>query len=349
MNIYLNKKKEYKFTKHLIFNFFIIFNILVFLYSCEKQNEKNHSPENQPRVIEIHTFDTTLLSDAKELNSNVKIKITTDFDIVYFSNQSNKIFIKIPKSKELYYTNCIIDSSFYFNLLKQSNDEIIFRGTFSLPSINNIQFTFFAINIYNKEKGTYQNLFNDYFLLDKSSILKFDVVNDFVYNWYNALICSYKEGSGDFLEFKIYGFRKNKFDLLYEPMAPLENGYFLSDSSGIYLLSNYKATKLNWLGDSIKVENLNETPLLNFKEGDQVLRIEELNDGIKAPKFLILSENSVLHISVKDFKEDIKINFDDAFWTRNFNQLIPKKQGLTRIWITDSFKQILKQIKIIIN
>lgn len=346
-----NFKKNDKGNSKNHFTIFILImiSLVLFISSCEKENKNKFSPEQKERVVVIHPFDSSMALNAKELNSNVNIKITTDFEIVYFSNDKQKIYIQIPKSKDIFYTNCEIDTSFYINLLKQENSEIIYRGTFSLPSVNNLKFTFFAINMYNKETGKYQNIFNDYFLLDNSSMLNFEKSDDFVYNWYNALICSYKEGSGDFLDFKLYGFLNNKFEVLYEPLAPLENGYFLSDSTGIYLLSNYNATKLKWTGDSLSVENLLETPLLNFKEGDQILRIEELKNGIKSPKFLILSQNAILHISLKGFKEDIKINFDDNFWTRNFNQLIPKKKGLTKIWITDSFKQILKQIKIIIN
>ncbi len=328
--------------------FYIFISFSFFFVACE--SNKNKEPEKLgSQIIELHTIDTTKLKDAKELTGQFPFKITSNFSIAYFSSSKKEIYLKLDTHKNIYfYTKCEIDTAFEADLLNLYKKQIIYRGSFSLPGDPVVKLTFIAINVYYPKDGTYRNLFNDYVLAEKSQDLHFEVADDFIEDEYGALICSYKEGSGDYLDFKIYGLNKNKFSEIYEPYSPLENGYIRADSGKIFSISNLTANKLSWVDDSVRVEQLKETPLIDFNEGDKILKIEFQNDKIITPKLIIISQDAVLHLLQKGENSEYQINYDDDFWDRNFNQLIPKKKGITSITIENTFHGIEKRIKILI-
>lgn len=335
-----------------IFNLLIIINGLFIIISCDSEKNKNYYPEKFE--IQASSPDKEKLLNAIELNEQVKVEQFTNFKIVSFEKSSSKIYIELDSQPgSYYYTTARIDSVINMNILNLEEQDHIYIGKFKFISENYGDFTFLAVNSYDKSSGKHLNLFNDYFILDNA---KPDIVicENFTGPGGNALLVSYSEGTGNYLDFRIYGLHSNKFGLIFEPKSPLENGVFAIDSGAVYLLEGIITSKITYKDGKVKSELLESTPIFNESEHDFTLNLKLDNNGnLILPKFIVLKSNSVLQISFENQKyrqeKNLRINFDSDYLDQNFTAFVPKKSGMTTIEFINNFNIPLGKIRVIIN
>lgn len=333
--------------------FLIIILSTIFLITCSKKESSKTLTDNN--LIELNLFDQNKLKNSLELSSNTHLNHFTNFKIVYFDSQNQTLYLELDNQPNVYFfTKCMIDSVMEFNLLGSTKPELVYYGKFTFISPNYGNFAFLAFNYHEESKNVYQNYFNDYLSLDDVSSLDFALCEKFIDNKFNALLVSYSEGTGNYLDYRIYGLDQKTFSLLSEPTAPLENGLFAIDSNAIYLMEGMNTTKLIYQNHKILSESLNFTPIFNEKNNDRVLEIKIENDGkITYPKFIVMNSDASLHLSLKNSTNnagnDIDFNFDHSFWDRNFNTLIPKESGVTNINLENSDKIILGRVRVIVR
>jgi hypothetical protein len=332
----------------------LLFLVLVSIWSCKESNdlrEKKYSAEN----IELVGFDTMKLADALELTESVKINQFSNFRIVYFDKNALKLYLEIDSQKNIYYfTHCSVDSLIKMNLLNDENEDLIYVGKFKFISEIYGDFSFFAINTYNAATAKHVNIFCDYFILDNNSTLDLVMCDKFIDGVENALMVNYTEGTGNYLDFRIYGLIGNNFKNIFEPKTPLENGLFVVDSAAVFVLEGINSSKIFFDKGQIRQEIIAETPIFNLKKNDKILELDfTKKESLNIPKLIFLDSQSSLHIVIKENSlqeaTNIKINFDVEFFDQNFNTYVPKKSGLTTFEFVNPDNIIIAKIKVIIR
>ncbi len=334
--------------KTKLFFCIIIIAISVFIGSCS--NKKSHSEDaaGQSSLI-ISGFDISKLKNASELNENLTPSQFTNFKIVYFDNLNKKLFISLDSQPNKYYfTYCVIDSVFEYKLLGTDMPERFYLGKFKFISDIYGDFTFLAIDGYNSKTGKYTNLFNDYYILDDAS-LDITFCDNFIGKDLSSLIVSYNEGTGNYLDFRIYGLQGKAIKEIFEPRTPLENGTFAIDSNTIYLLEGIITSRLKFSAGKVQQEFLEESPAISFRKGDLVLNLLPDNEGFFTfPKLIFLNSQSSLYVIAKGKiapEKNLLINYDKEYFDRNFNAFVPKQDGMTTIEFINYDKVVAGKVR----
>jgi hypothetical protein len=271
--------------------------------------------------------------------------------IRYCDIKNKKIYISFSKNtQEIYWLPINIDSSFNYNLTQQNKEDIIYLGKFRLRPAESVQFSFMSIYSMNQSRGEYNNIYNDFYFAPDPSNLKIFKANYFIDSIFNALIVGFYEGSGNFFEYKIYGYKDSTIKTLYEPAAPIQNGFIYATNYQIYEFENLFTSLLYWEKDRVKSIPLRKTPLIDFEEGDVALEYK-INDDytLQAPSKVIVPLTAKLQIIQNGLDPSIQIIYDDQFFSQNLNELIPKKKGTTKIAFESEFGEIQKQISVVIK
>ncbi len=296
-------------------------------------------------------IDNSITQNAKALQSTSLMHPIEKLVVRYCDIKNRKIYISFSKNAyEIYWLPINIDSSFYYNLTRQDKEDIIYLGKFRLHSAELVQFSFMSIYSFNPATQEYNNIFNDFYFTSDPSNLKIYNANYFIDSTYNALIVGFFEGSGNFFEYKIYGFKDSTIKTLYEPAAPIQNGSIYATDYQIYEFENLFTTLLYWENNLIKSIPLRKTPLIDFEEGDVALEYKINEDyTLQAPSKVIVPFSAKLQIIQNGLDPSIQIIYDDRYFSQNLNQLIPKKKGSTKIALESEFGEIQKQISVIIK
>jgi hypothetical protein len=240
------------------------------------------------------------------------------------------------------------------NLLNLEKPEQIYLGKFTFISDLYGDFTFMALDAFENKSGKYQNIFNDYYILENSSSLDIALCENFINKKNNALFASYSDGAGNYLDFRIYGYKKGEFQQLYEPKTPLENGIYAIDSGSVYLLEGIIASKIYFQNGQIRQELLQETPIFNNNENDRTLNLNMDKFGnYSFPKFIVLNSTSSLHIFSKEsnvkIENNLKINFNPDYFEQNYTTFIPKQTGMTSLEFLNNDNVVIGKVRVIIN
>lgn len=280
-----------------------------------------------------------------------KFPIIEKLEVRYCDIKNKKIYFSFSKnSSEIFWAPIEIDSSFKYNLTNQNEEDIIYLGKFKLHQSEQMQISFVSIYTMDPSKNEYLNIFNDFYFTPDPTNLIIKKSNYFIDSTYDALIVGFYEGSGAFFDYKIYGFNDNTIKILYEPLAPIQNGSIYAANYQIYEFENLFTTLLYWENGQVKSLPLRKTPLIDFQQGDIVLEYKIRDDyGIDAPSKVVVQSGARLQLIQNGDASSIEIVYDDQFFTQNYNQLIPKRKGTTTINFSSEFGEIEKQISVIIK
>lgn len=339
--------------KNKSFLLLLILLASIFLNSCSDEKSPEQS-SGKDKPLELVLFDTTKLENAIELNENLRTTQFTNFKIVFLDKSSKKLYLELnDQPNKYFYTSCSIDSVIEFNLLGTEMPERVYLGRFKFISEIYGDFSFLAIDCFDQNTGKYRNLFNDYFILDNNSTLDLALCEKFINENTNALLVSYSEGTGNYLDFRIYGLEDNFFKQIYEPRTPLENGFIAIDSSNIYFLEGIISGKIYSQNENIQEEFLEETPKINYRTVDFVLNLKpEQNGYYDFPRFVILNSQSSLFVVLKgkiNQEKNLFIKYDNEYFQQNFNSFIPKKDGMTTLEFINSDQVTVGKVRVIIK
>jgi hypothetical protein len=202
----------------------------------------------------------------------------------------------------------------------------------------------------NPNENEYENIFNDFYFTNDPTNFNIAISNYLIDSTYNALIIGYNEGSGDFFEYKIYGFKDKTIKVLYEPPAPIQNGSVYASNYYVYEFENLSASLIFWENNQMKSIPLRKTPLIDLREGDAILMYKSNNEyEVQAPSRINVPLSSKLQLIQNGIGQSLQIVFDNQFFSQNYNQLIPKKKGTTNIMLESEFGEIEKQITVVIK
>ncbi|HAW08310.1 MAG TPA: hypothetical protein DCW42_03940 [Bacteroidetes bacterium] len=328
----------------------ILFTLSIFIVAaCQRKEEK---PISQERAVSnLHFIDKSVEKNAKAIQSAPSFPKIEKLEIRYCDIKNKKIYISFSKnSQELYWLPIDIDSSFKYNLTNQTDEDIIYLGKFKLHSVDELTLSFMSIYSMDESTHNYNNIFNDFYFTPEAVNLVIQKSDNFIDSTYNALIIGFYEGSGDFFEYKIYGYKNNTIKILYEPVAPIQNGSIYAINNQIYEFENLHASLLQWENQQVKVFPLRKTPLIDLQDGDAVLKykIQDNNELIAPAKISVPISAKLILIQEGD-GIDIQLNYDDQYFSQNLNQLIPKKKGSTTIMLESELGEIQKRISVIIR
>lgn len=317
--------------------------------SCKKQDDGKSVKNSQPGKLQF--ADNSIIKQAKDLRSSNMFPEIEKLEVRYCDIKNKKIYFSLRKnSPEIFWAPINIDSSFKYNLTNQNEEDIIYLGKFKLHQSEQMQISFVSIYSMNPSKNEYSNIFNDFYFTPDPTNFIIKKSNYFIDSTYNALIIGFNEGSGDFFEYKIYGFNDNTIKILYEPHSPIQNGTIYSANHQIYEFENLSTSLLYWENNQVKSLPLRKTLLIDLREGDAVLEYK-INDEyeIQAPSRINVSSSGKLQLVQNGYGQSISVAYDDQFFEHIYNQLIPKKKGTTTIMLESEFGEIEKQITVVIN
>lgn len=330
----------------------LLFSLIYF--SCENENQKR-SPEKEGKDEELTFLPKIKVENCYDNNFNLSFDILEDLQIRYFDFDKKFLFFNSKKNKDsIFYANTTIDTAFFARLTNNEFPDKVYIGTFFPTKHKKVELTFISIYSFLKDNEKYENSFNTFYLLDNSTFINCEVIEQMI-NGKDCIIASYYEGSGNFLEFDIIGKYANKIQEITPDLAPIDDGEIWIDSSKVFLLESLSAKFIKWDNENQKLEiiQLDSIPIFNYRTGDKIITFEFINNEIKSKyKIVVLDWTSIIHLNAKNIPFDFysRIQYDPEFFEKKFNQLIPKRKGVTTIYLLDdSFDILYEKIKIIIN
>ncbi len=326
---------------------------LIYL-SCENENNKRSS-EKEELNQELKFSPKFKVENCYDNDFNLSFDILEDLQIRYYDFENKLLFFNSKKTSDsIFYANTTIDTSFFANITSTEFPDKVYIGTFFPTKHKKVGLTFISIYSFSKDEEKYENSFNSFYLLDNSTFINCEVIGQMI-NGKDCIIASYYEGSGNFLEFDIIGKLTNKIQEITPDLTPIDDGEIWIDSGKVFLLESLTAKLINWNEKNKKLEimQLDSIPIFNYRTGDKIINFDYSNNEIKSKyKIVVLDWTSIIHLNSKNIPFDFysRIQYDSEFFEKKFNQLIPKRKGVTTLLLLDdSFGILYEKIKIIIN
>ncbi|GEM_PF-1198928 len=340
--------------KSRIFKILILVLFSLIYLSCENESKKK-SPEKEELNQELVFTPKFKVENCYDNDFNLSFDILEDLQIRYFDFEKKLLFFNSKKTSDsIFYANTTIDTSFFANITSKEFPDKIYIGTFFPTKHKKVELTFISIYSFAKDEEKYENSFNSFYLLDNSTFLNCEVIEQMI-DEKDCIIASYYEGSGNFLEFEIIGKLDNEIQEITPDLAPIDDGEIWIDSGKVFLLESLTAKYIKWNDQSRKLElmQLDTIPIFNYRTGDKIINFDYSNNEIKSKyKIVVLDWASIIHLNAKNIPFDFysRIQYDADFFEKKFNQLIPKRKGVTTLLLLDdSFDILYEKIKIIIN
>ncbi len=329
---------------------FILISIFC-LFGCSESEEYDTTTRKTDNENLLFFPERNLEKCTKSTNIS-NFDILEKMEIVFLDIEKKIIFFRNSSdTNQVYYSNCVIDSSFYATLTDEEHQDIVYIGSFHPTDLKKLKLTFISIFSLNEQTNKYQNTFNTYYFVEKSFI-DIQIVNNLINNS-NALLLSNYQGSGNFLEINLIAKNKNKIMDITPEIPPLSQGEYLIDSSRVLLMEGLMVWEIVQSNEkpSLELKKMDSLPLVDFRDGDKIIKFRKSGSRIITDsKIYVCNWTGVIHLQIDEPNNELMINFDPQYFKRKFNQLIPLKAGYTSIELIDAdFNFVINNIKIYIN
>lgn len=335
---------------HKIF-IIVVFIFLTIILGCKEEPETKPIIEKsqKTKLKFLDKFDTTNTIDARTIK---KLDLIEDLVIDFFDKDQKIIYFHSSRDKKtVYRTAAKVDSAFQVFITNTDNKDIVYIGSFNPTTLNKFTFTFLSIYSFNPAKNVYQNSFNVLYQMEKKYLEVQEVEN--FNSQLSALFVATHEGSGNFLEFVLIMLENDEIKELIPDLPPLSQGEYKINEGSIWLMEGLMAWQMLWSDNKkqVEIKNLDSIPIFDYRPEDKIINFKRNNGRISTDsRIYVCNWTGVLHLQTNNPSNDIQINYNPVFFDRKFNQLIPKKKGLTYIEIIDpDFNFVIHSVKIVIN